>query len=183
MRDLVRNALRMRPDRIVVGEVRGGEALDMLQAMNTGHDGSITTVHANSPETPWPVWKRWCSCGAWTSTRPSASKSPAAVDLIVQFSRLADGSRRVTHITEVLGMEGDVVTLQDAFVFDYAAGVDSHGRFLGKPIPTGVRPRFVEKFADLGISFAAEIFTPQPPDLWKEGVMNTNSAPLGRGWL
>ena len=161
IRDLVRNSLRMRPDRIVVGEVRGGEALDMLQAMNTGHDGSISTVHSNSPRDAIARMETLVlMAGMDLPLRAIREQIASAVHLIVQLSRLKDGTRRVTHITEVLGMEGDVVTLQDAFVFDYAAGVDQDGRFIGKPIPTGVRPRFVERFADLGISVPGEIFVP-----------------------
>ncbi|SEE65652.1 pilus assembly protein CpaF [Arthrobacter alpinus] len=163
IRDLVRNSLRMRPDRIVVGEVRGGEALDMLQAMNTGHDGSISTVHANSPRDAVARLETLVlMAGMDLPLRAIREQIASAVHLVVQLSRLKDGSRRVTHITEVLGMEGDVVTLQDAFVFDYAAGVDSHGRILGKTVTTGVRPRFVDRLADLGIALPPEIFTPQP---------------------
>ena len=161
IRDLVRNSLRMRPDRIVVGEVRGGEALDMLQAMNTGHDGSISTVHSNSPRDAIARLETLVlMAGMDLPLRAIREQIASAVHLIVQLSRLKDGTRRVTHITEVLGMEGDVVTLQDAFVFDYAAGVDANGRFIGKPVATGVRPRFVEKFADMGIALPPEIFAP-----------------------
>ena len=161
IRDLVRNSLRMRPDRIVVGEVRGGEALDMLQAMNTGHDGSISTVHSNSPRDAIARMETLVlMAGMDLPLRAIREQIASAVHLIVQLSRLKDGTRRVTHITEVLGMEGDVVTLQDAFVFDFAAGVDVEGRFIGKPIATGVRPRFVEKFADMGIVLPREMFVP-----------------------
>ena len=153
IRDLVRNSLRMRPDRIVVGEVRGGECLDMLQAMNTGHDGSISTVHANSPRDAIARLETLVlMAGMDLPLRAVREQVASAVNLIVHISRLRDGSRRVTHITEVQGMEGDIVTLQDAFVFDYSAGVDASGRFLGKPIPTGVRPRFTDRFAELGDS-------------------------------
>ena len=163
IRDLVRNSLRMRPDRIVVGEVRGGECLDMLQAMNTGHDGSISTVHANSPRDAIARLETLVlMAGMDLPLRAVREQVASAVNLIVHISRLRDGSRRVTHITEVQGMEGDIVTLQDAFVFDYAAGVDSSGRFLGKPIPTGVRPRFTDRFAELGISVSPAVFGVQP---------------------
>lgn len=163
IRDLVRNSLRMRPDRIVVGEVRGGEALDMLQAMNTGHDGSISTVHSNSPRDAVARLETLVlMAGMDLPLRAIREQIASAVHLIVQLSRLKDGTRRVTHITEVLGMEGDVVTLQDAFTFDFAAGVDHAGRFLGKTQATGVRPRFVEKFADMGINLPPELFIPQP---------------------
>ncbi|MHC6592128.1 CpaF family protein [Arthrobacter sp. C152] len=159
IRDLVRNSLRMRPDRIVVGEVRGGECLDMLQAMNTGHDGSLSTVHANSPRDAIARLETLVlMAGMDLPLRAVREQVASAVNLIVHISRLRDGTRRVTHITEVQGMEGDIVTLQDAFVFDYSAGVDASGRFLGKPIPTGVRPRFTDRFAELGIHVSPHIF-------------------------
>lgn len=159
IRDLVRNSLRMRPDRIVVGEVRGGESLDMLQAMNTGHDGSISTVHANSPRDAVARLETLVlMAGMDLPLRAIREQVASAVNLIVHISRLRDGTRRVTHITEVQGMEGDIVTLQDAFVFDYSAGVDANGRFLGKPVPTGVRPRFTDRFAELGIPISPAVF-------------------------
>ncbi|WP_426940232.1 CpaF family protein [Pseudarthrobacter sp. S6] len=162
IRDLVRNSLRMRPDRIVVGEVRGGESLDMLQAMNTGHDGSISTVHANSPRDAVARLETLVlMAGMDLPLRAIREQIASAVNLIVHISRLRDGSRRVTHITEVQGMEGDIVTLQDAFVFDYSAGIDANGRFLGKPIPTGVRPRFTDRFAELGIKISPAVFGAQ----------------------
>ncbi|WOH17564.1 CpaF family protein [Paenarthrobacter sp. GOM3] len=161
IRDLVRNSLRMRPDRIVVGEVRGGEALDMLQAMNTGHDGSISTVHSNSPRDAVARMETLVlMAGMELPLRAIREQIASAVHVIVQLSRLKDGTRRVTHITEVLGMEGDVVTLQDAFSFDFGAGVDAEGRFVGRTMATGVRPRFVEKLADMGIRLAPSIFMP-----------------------
>ncbi|WP_407682550.1 CpaF family protein [Pseudarthrobacter sulfonivorans] len=163
IRDLVRNSLRMRPDRIVVGEVRGGESLDMLQAMNTGHDGSISTVHANSPRDAVARLETLVlMAGMDLPLRAIREQIASAVNLIVHISRLRDGSRRVTHVTEVQGMEGDIVTLQDAFVFDYSAGVDANGRFLGKPIPTGVRPRFTDRFVELGIQVSPAVFGAQP---------------------
>lgn len=159
IRDLLKNSLRMRPDRIVVGECRGGEALDMLQAMNTGHDGSLSTVHSNSPRDAISRMETLVlMAGMDLPLRAIREQIASAIDVIVQLTRLRDGSRRVTHVTEVQGMEGDVVTLQDAFVFDYAAGVDASGRFLGKPISTGVRPRFVDRFADLGITLSPSVF-------------------------
>src|SRR5205823_10186578 len=122
IRDLVRNALRMRPDRIVVGEVRGGEALDMLQAMNTGHDGSISTVHANTPRDVLSRLETMVlMAGMDLTVRAVREQIAAAITLIVHQSRLKDGTRRVTQITEVVGMEGDVITLQDLFAFDYRA--------------------------------------------------------------
>lgn len=163
IRDLVRNSLRMRPDRIVIGEVRGGESLDMLQAMNTGHDGSISTVHANSPRDAISRLETLVlMAGMDLPLRAIREQIASAVNLIVHISRLRDGTRRVTHVTEVQGMEGDVVTLQDAFVFDYSAGVDAHGKFLGRPVPTGVRPRFVDHFAELGIPLSPAVFGSVP---------------------
>jgi pilus assembly protein CpaF len=159
IRELVRNSLRMRPDRIVVGEVRGGESLDMLQAMNTGHDGSLSTVHANSPRDAIARLETLVlMAGMDLPLRAIREQIASAVDVVVQLSRLRDGSRRVTSVTEVQGMEGQTVTLQDAFVFDFAAGVDANGRFLGKPVPTGVRPRFTDKFAELGIQLSPQVF-------------------------
>ncbi|WP_299167105.1 CpaF family protein [uncultured Arthrobacter sp.] len=159
IRDLVKNSLRMRPDRIVIGEVRGGESLDMLQAMNTGHDGSLSTVHANSPRDAVARLETLVlMAGMDLPLRAIREQLASAVNLVIQISRLRDGTRRITHVTEVQGMEGDVVTLQDAFVFDYSAGVDSSGRFLGKPVPTGIRPRFMERFEDMGIRVSPAVF-------------------------
>ncbi|WP_324645299.1 CpaF family protein [Pseudarthrobacter sp. LT1] len=164
IRDLVRNSLRMRPDRIVVGEVRGGESLDMLQAMNTGHDGSISTVHANSPRDAVARLETLVlMAGMDLPLRAIREQIASAVNLIVHISRLRDGTRRVTHITEVQGMEGDIVTLQDAFVFDYSAGIDANGLFLGKPVPTGVRPRFTDRFEELGIKISPAVFGARVP--------------------
>ncbi|OFI40027.1 pilus assembly protein CpaF [Arthrobacter sp. SW1] len=159
IRDLVRNSLRMRPDRIVVGEVRGGESLDMLQAMNTGHDGSISTVHANSPRDAIARLETLVlMAGMDLPLRAIREQIASAVNLIVHITRLRDGSRRITHVTEVQGMEGDIVTLQDAFLFDYSAGMDANGRFLGRTVPTGVRPRFTDRFAELGIPISTAVF-------------------------
>ncbi len=159
IRDLVRNSLRMRPDRIIVGEVRSGETLDMLQAMNTGHDGSLSTVHANSPRDAVARLETLVlMAGMDLPLRAIREQAASAVDLIIQVTRLRDGTRRVTHLTEVQGMEGDIVTLQDVFLFDYAAGIDAQGRFLGKPISTGIRPRFLDRFAELGISVSPAVF-------------------------
>jgi len=164
IRDLVRNSLRMRPDRIVVGEVRGGESLDMLQAMNTGHDGSLSTVHANSPRDAIARLETLVlMAGMDLPLRAIREQIASAVDVIIQLSRLRDGTRRVTAVTEVQGMEGQTVTLQDAFVFDYAAGVDASGRFLGKPVPTGVRPRFTDRFTELGITVSTRVFGAPDP--------------------
>src|SRR6266704_6332639 len=158
-RELLVNCLRMRPDRIVVGEVRGAEALDMLQAMNTGHDGSITTVHSNSPrDTLARVETMTLMAGLDLPIRAIRDQMASALDMIVHVSRLRDGTRRVTHVTEVQGMEGDVITLQDIFLFDYGMGVDEDGRFKGHLKATGIRPRFAEKLQDLGIRLSADLF-------------------------
>ena len=159
IRDLVRNALRMRPERIVVGECRGGEALDMLQAMNTGHDGSITTVHSNSPrDTLSRIETMTLMSGFDLPIRAIREQMASALDLIVHISRLRDGSRRISHVTEVQRMEGDVITLQDIYLFDYGMGVDDHGRFRGTLKATGIRPSFAEKLGDLGIRLHADLF-------------------------
>ena len=162
IRDLVKNCLRMRPDRIVVGECRSGEALDMLQAMNTGHDGSLTTVHSNSPrDTLARLETLVLMAGFDLPVRAIREQVASALDLIVHLSRLRDGTRRITHITEVQGMEGDVITLQDIFLFDFGMGVDEQGRFKGHLKATGVRPKFAEKLADLGIRLGQEVFQPE----------------------
>ncbi|MDQ1467741.1 MAG: pilus assembly protein CpaF [Actinomycetota bacterium] len=163
IRDLVRNALRMRPDRVVVGEVRGAETLDMLQAMNTGHDGSITTVHSNSPrDTLSRVETMTLMAGMDLPMRAIREQMSSALDLIVHLSRLRDGTRRVTHISEVMGMEGDTIVLQDLYLYDYGMGVDDDGRFLGHLKSTGIRPTFAERLADHGIRLEPELFTLQP---------------------
>jgi pilus assembly protein CpaF len=159
IRDLVRNSLRMRPDRIIVGETRGGEALDMLQAMNTGHDGSLSTVHANSPRDALSRLETMVlMAGMDLPVRAIREQVASAIDLIVQIGRLRDGTRRVTHITEVHGMEGQIVTLQDVFEFDYDAGLNVDGRFLGGQRPTGIRPRFVDRLAREGITVPPHVF-------------------------
>jgi pilus assembly protein CpaF len=159
IRDLVRNALRMRPDRIVVGEVRGGEALDMLQAMNTGHDGSLSTVHANSPRDVLSRLETMAlMAGVDIPVRAIREQIASAVHLIVHQARLRDGTRRVTHVTEVVGMEGEVITLQDLFLFDYRAGIDERGRFRGTIQPTGLRPRFMERLSDQGTRIDPALF-------------------------
>jgi pilus assembly protein CpaF len=158
-RELVKNSLRMRPDRIIVGEVRDGAAIDMLQAMNTGHDGSLTTLHANAPRDALSRLETMVlMAGVDLPTRAIREQAASALDLIIHQSRLRDGTRRITHITEITGMESDVVTLQDVFLFDYAAGVDEHGRFLGTLRPTGVRPMFTQKLADNGIHIPPGLF-------------------------
>jgi pilus assembly protein CpaF len=163
IRDLVRNALRMRPDRIVVGEVRGGEALDMLQAMNTGHDGSITTVHANSPRDVLSRLETMClMAGMDLPVRAIREQIASAIQVIVHQTRLKDGTRRISHVTEVVGMEGDVITLQDLFLFDFGMGVDDAGRARGHIKSMGLRPKFAEKLEDQGIKLEPEIFEPEP---------------------
>lgn len=158
-RDLVRNALRMRPDRIIVGEVRAGEAFDMLQAMNTGHDGSLTTAHANTPRDAIArVENMVLMAGLDLPIRAIREQVASALDLVVHVSRLADGTRRVTHVTEVVGMEGQTVTLQDVFLFQQT-GIDSRGKVQGQTISTGLRPRFIDRFEAAGIHLPADIFT------------------------
>ncbi|GAA0231202.1 CpaF family protein [Cryptosporangium japonicum] len=158
-RDLVKNALRMRPDRIIVGEVRDGAALDMLQAMNTGHDGSLTTLHSNTPRDALARLETMVlMAGMDLPMRAIRDQVVSAVHLIIQVSRLRDGSRKVTHITEVAGMEGDVVTMQDLFLFDYNAGVDAKGKFLGTLQSTGLRPGFMDELAAHGVKLPPDLF-------------------------
>jgi len=162
IRDLVRNALRMRPDRIVVGEVRGGEALDMLQAMNTGHDGSISTIHANSPRDALSRLETMVlMAGMDLGVRAIREQISSALDLIIHQGRLKDGTRRITHITEIVGMEGEVITLQDIFLFDWSAGIDENGRFRGRLKATGLRPTFLDSLQDKGVYVDPDIFTPE----------------------
>ncbi|PKM82419.1 MAG: type II secretion system protein E [Firmicutes bacterium HGW-Firmicutes-14] len=159
IRDLVKNCLRMRPDRIVVGEVRSGEALDMLQAMNTGHDGSLTTGHANSPRDMLARLETMVlMAGMDLPVRAIREQMASAVDLIVQQSRLKDGTRKITHITEVLGLEGDTIVLQDIFVYEQK-GVDEHGKLVGRFKPTGIRPKFLHKLETSGIRLPDDIFS------------------------
>jgi pilus assembly protein CpaF len=159
IRDLVRNSLRMRPDRIVVGEVRGAEALDMLQAMNTGHDGSISTIHCNSPRDALSRLETiTMMAGMDLGSRAIREQIASAIQLIVYQQRLKDGTRRFTHVTEVAGMESDVITLQDIFLFDFSSGVDEEGRFRGRLKATGLRPKFLDKLQDRGILVDAGLF-------------------------
>jgi len=159
IRDLVRNALRMRPDRIVVGEIRDGAALDMLQAMNTGHDGSITTLHSNGPrDTISRLETMVMMAGMEFPVRVIREQIASAVDLIVHQSRLRDGTRRITHVTEVMKMEGDVITMQDLFSFDFSKGIDDRGRFRGTIRPTGIIPGFLPKMQDSGIDIPLSLF-------------------------
>jgi pilus assembly protein CpaF len=157
-RELLVNSLRMRPDRIVVGEVRGEEALDMLQAMNTGHDGSLTTVHANTPRDAVSRLEVMVSLANANMQLISIRQQiAAAVHVLVQASRLSDGSRRVVSLTEVTGMEGDVVTLQDLFVFE-KRGLDPDGKVVGRFAATGIRPKFYEKLLSAGIRLRPDLF-------------------------
>lgn len=158
IRDLVRNTLRMRPERIIVGEVRSGEALDMLQAMNTGHDGSLTTGHANSPRDMLARLETMVMmAGMELPMRAIREQIASAIDLIVQQSRLRDGSRRITHITEVLGMEGDVIVLQDIFRFEQT-GIDNQGKVQGYYRATGIRPQFSDRLIAAGQELPQDLF-------------------------
>lgn len=158
IRDLVRNSLRMRPDRIVVGEVRGGEALDMLQAMNTGHDGSLTTGHANGPRDMLSRLETMVlMAGMDLPVRAIREQISSAIDVIIHQSRLRDGSRKITHITEVQGMEGDTIVLQDLFLF-HQEGVDEQGKVVGYFHPTGIRPGFMSRLESAGIKLSPDVF-------------------------
>src|SRR6266550_4102820 len=157
IRELVRNSLRMRPDRIVVGECRSGEALDMLQAMNTGHDGSLSTGHANTPRDMLARLETMVlMAGVDLPVRAIREQISSAVDLIVHQSRLTDGTRRIVNITEVQGMEGDVIVMQDVFVFEQTGVIE--GKIQGRLKPTGIRPKFVEKFEVMGINLPPGVF-------------------------
>jgi pilus assembly protein CpaF len=157
-RELLINSLRMRPDRIICGEVRGEEALDMLQAMNTGHDGSLTTIHANAPRDGVSRLEVMVSLANSNMQLTSVRQQIAsAVNILVQAARLSDGSRRVTHITEVTGMEGDMITLQDLFVFE-KRGLSPEGNVLGRFAATGIRPKFYEKLLSAGIRLSPSLF-------------------------
>ena len=165
VRELVRNSLRMRPDRIVIGECRGGEALDMLQAMNTGHDGSLTTVHANSPRDAISRLETLVlMAGMDLPIKIVRQQISSAVDVIVQMSRVRDGSRKITAITEVAGMEGDVVVLSDIFKYNQT-GVDAEGKILGHVKPTGIRPLFGPRLEAAGFKLGAEIFGATAADI------------------
>lgn len=160
IRDLVKNSLRMRPDRIIVGECRGGEALDMLQAMNTGHDGSLTTLHANTPRDALSRLETMVlMSGMDLPLKVVRQQIASAVDLIIQQSRLKDGSRKVTAITEVVGMEGETVVLTDIFKFD-ATGVGQNGRIIGELKATGIRPIFSPRLEAAGFKLSGDIFMP-----------------------
>lgn len=160
IRDLVRNTLRMRPNRIIVGEVRGGEALDMLQAMNTGHDGSLTTGHANSPRDMLARLETMVlMAGMDLPVRAIREQIAGAVDLIVQQSRMRDGTRKITHLTEVLGLEGETIVTQDIFVYEQT-GLDEYGKIKGIHRATGIRPKFSEQLKGCGVALPENIFSP-----------------------
>jgi pilus assembly protein CpaF len=156
-RNLVKNALRMRPDRIILGEVRSGEAFDMLQAMNTGHDGSITTVHANTPRDALARIEQMIGmAGIDLPTKSMRAQIASAINVVIQIKRFSDGTRRVVSIQEIDGMEGDVITMQEIYRFEQT-GVDANGRVQGRFVLTGVRPNFLSHFAALGIPMPAEL--------------------------
>jgi pilus assembly protein CpaF len=157
-RQLVINSLRMRPDRIIVGEVRGEEALDMLQAMNTGHDGSLTTIHANTPRDALSRLETMVAMGSLNIPESALRRQIAsAIDVVVQVSRLSDGTRKVISLAEITGMEGDIVSMQDIFVFR-KRGIRDNGEVLGDFVPTGIRPKFAEKLLVSGIQLPIPMF-------------------------
>jgi pilus assembly protein CpaF len=160
-RHLVINSLRMRPDRIVVGEVRGGEALDMLQAMNTGHDGSLTTVHANSPRDALSRLETMIAMsGLEIPQKAVRAQVAAAINVVVQLVRMPDGSRRLSSLQELTGMEGEVVTMQEIFKLERYRG-DEEGQILSRVVPTGIRPRFAERLRFAGIELPSDLFDPR----------------------
>jgi pilus assembly protein CpaF len=182
IRELVRNSLRMRPDRIIVGEVRGAETVDMLQAMNTGHEGSLTTIHANSPRDALSRLETLVlTAGVDLPLRAIREQTSSAFDLLVQISRLVDGSRRVTHITEVLRMESDVITLQDLFVAkapdEDSAGTVRSSRLMLPLACTGLKPHFLEKMAANGVILPPTFFRAEAPG----GRPTFSAAPYGGG--
>ena len=157
-RELLINALRMRPDRIVVGEVRGGEALDMLQAMNTGHDGSLTTVHANTPRDALSrIETMIAMANVNLPERAMRAQIASAVHLIVQQARLSDGSRKITSIAEITGMEGDIITMQEIFRFE-KIGIDPNGNVIGRFTATGVRPKVCDRLRASGVQLPTSMF-------------------------
>jgi pilus assembly protein CpaF len=159
-RQLVINSLRMRPNRIIVGEVRGEEAFDLLQAMNTGHDGSLTTIHANSPRDALARMETMAMMANLNLAEKAIRKQIAsAVTLILHVARFSDGTRRLTHVTEITGMEGDVISMQDLFVFE-KGGVSSDGRVVGIFAATGIRPKFAEKLRACGFDLPSKMFEP-----------------------
>jgi len=172
-RDLVRNSLRMRPDRIIVGECRGGEALDMLQAMNTGHDGSLTTLHANSPRDALSRLETMClMSGVDLPLKVIREQIASAIDVIVQQSRMKDGSRKVTAITEVAGMEGDTVVMTDIFRFEQTT-ITPDGKVIGELKPTGIRPLFTTRLETAGFKLGPEVFGASVADILASGRRRT----------
>jgi pilus assembly protein CpaF len=158
-RDLVRNSLRMRPDRIVVGEVRGAEAFDMLQAMNTGHDGSLTTIHSNSPrDSLTRLESMILMTGVNLPESAMRFMVSSALDLVIQATRMSDGSRKITSVAEIVGMEGNVITLQEIFVFD-RQGIDKDGKVIGQHRSTGIRPKFTDRLEIAGIEVPESLFS------------------------
>jgi pilus assembly protein CpaF len=165
-RQLVINALRMRPDRIILGEVRGGEALDMLQAMNTGHDGSLTTLHANAPRDALTRLETMIQMAATNiGERAMRQQISSAIDLVIQLSRLSDGGRRVMNVSELVGMEGDVITMQDLFRYE-RTGMTEDGRVKGEFRATGIRPKASERLAAYGIDLSETLFADTEPTSW-----------------
>jgi pilus assembly protein CpaF len=157
-RDLLRNALRMRPDRIIVGEVRGGEAFDMMQAMNTGHDGSLTTIHANSPrDALYRLDTMVAMANLNLPERAVREQTASAINLLIQVTRLSDGSRKVTAVTEITGMEQAVITMQDIFLFERKK-IDRTGKVCGWFRATGIRPKCAERLMSLGLNLPADMF-------------------------
>jgi pilus assembly protein CpaF len=160
-RDLVRNSLRMRPDRIIIGEVRGPESFDMLQAMNTGHEGSLTTIHANSPrDSLTRLESMILMTGVNLPEKAMRFMISSALDMIIQVARLSDGTRKIISVSEVVGMEGEVITLQDIFIFE-RKGIDQKGKVLGRFRATGIRPKFADRLEVAGVKVAEDIFSPQ----------------------
>lgn len=170
IRDLVRNSLRMRPDRVIIGECRGGEALDMLQAMNTGHDGSLSTLHANGPRDALARLETLClMAGMDLPIRAIREQIASAVHLVVHVARLRDGSRRVTHIAELVGMEGEHLTMSDLFTFDFDAGFDIEGRYAGELRSTGLRPLVLDHLSEHGVTIDPTLFSPHNTALTSGG--------------
>jgi pilus assembly protein CpaF len=159
-RDLVKNALRMRPDRVILGEIRSGEAFDMLQAMNTGHDGSMTTVHANTPRDALSRIEQMIGMsGIDISPKSARAQIASAIHVVLQLERLSDGARRLTSVAEVTGMEGEIVLMQEIFKFQ-REGVDENGKVLGEMRPMGIRPKFMEVLKARGIDLPSSLFDP-----------------------
>jgi pilus assembly protein CpaF len=159
-RELLRNSLRMRPDRIIMGEVRGGEVLDMLQAMNTGHDGSMTTIHANSPRDALTRLEHMLGMtGLKAETRALRQQIAAALSVVIQVSRLSDGQRKITSLQEITGIEGDIISMQEIFRFEQT-GLDPDGHVQGQFVATGIRPKFMQRLVTRGIALSDKLFEP-----------------------